>query len=146
MPAAFPFDMLIKCSCGAAFLLFGYDQGVMSGLLTGNAFTAQFPEIGERGPCHDGSSGGTFADLSRHYRRRLGLGISTGHSRCHLRDRMSFRFDLSVRELQLDWITLTAQSLSSAERCSDEDELSCSAARCSLSVRPFRRRHTVFLK
>lgn len=33
-------------SCGMAFLLFGYDQGVMSGLLTGAAFTAQFPEIG----------------------------------------------------------------------------------------------------
>jgi MFS family permease len=27
--------------------LFGYDQGVMSGLLTGTAFTTQFPEIGE---------------------------------------------------------------------------------------------------
>lgn len=24
---------------------FGYDQGVMSGLLTGSAFTKQFPEI-----------------------------------------------------------------------------------------------------
>jgi len=34
-------------SCGLAFLLFGYDQGVMSGLLTGAAFTTQFPEIGK---------------------------------------------------------------------------------------------------
>lgn len=47
----------ITACCGASFLLFGYgevdmavatlteDQGVMSGLLTGPAFTAQFPEI-----------------------------------------------------------------------------------------------------
>jgi len=35
----------ITACCGAAFLLFGYDQGVMSGLLTGSAFTKQFPEI-----------------------------------------------------------------------------------------------------
>jgi hypothetical protein len=35
----------ISACAGSAFLLFGYDQGVMSGLLTGRAFTAQFPEI-----------------------------------------------------------------------------------------------------
>ncbi|KAJ9099729.1 hypothetical protein QFC20_005607 [Naganishia adeliensis] len=35
----------ITLCCGSAFLLFGYDQGVMSGLLTGRAFTEQFPEI-----------------------------------------------------------------------------------------------------
>ncbi|PSK50305.1 High-affinity glucose transporter [Elsinoe australis] len=35
----------ITAAAGAGFLLFGYDQGVMSGLLTGRAFTAQFPEI-----------------------------------------------------------------------------------------------------
>ncbi|WVR07285.1 hypothetical protein IAU60_004326 [Kwoniella sp. DSM 27419] len=35
----------ITACCGASFLLFGYDQGVMSGLLTGAAFTKQFPEI-----------------------------------------------------------------------------------------------------
>ncbi|WWC70481.1 uncharacterized protein I206_104432 [Kwoniella pini CBS 10737] len=35
----------ITAACGSAFLLFGYDQGVMSGLLTGSAFTKQFPEI-----------------------------------------------------------------------------------------------------
>ncbi|OWZ61131.1 hypothetical protein AYX14_06409 [Cryptococcus neoformans] len=35
----------ITACCGSAFLLFGYDQGVMSGLLTGSAFTQQFPEI-----------------------------------------------------------------------------------------------------
>ena len=35
----------ITACAGSGFLLFGYDQGVMSGLLTGRAFTAQFPEI-----------------------------------------------------------------------------------------------------
>ncbi|ORX35622.1 sugar transporter [Kockovaella imperatae] len=35
----------ITACAGSAFLLFGYDQGVMSGLLTGSAFTSQFPEI-----------------------------------------------------------------------------------------------------
>lgn len=35
----------ITLCCGSAFLLFGYDQGVISGLLTGDAFTAEFPEI-----------------------------------------------------------------------------------------------------
>ncbi|KAE9972534.1 hypothetical protein BLS_003979 [Venturia inaequalis] len=35
----------ITCTAGSGFLLFGYDQGVMSGLLTGRAFTTQFPEI-----------------------------------------------------------------------------------------------------
>ncbi|KAK4106417.1 hexose carrier protein [Parathielavia hyrcaniae] len=40
-----PLQWTITATAGAGFLLFGYDQGVMSGLLTGNAFTAQFPEI-----------------------------------------------------------------------------------------------------
>ncbi|KAF7193830.1 Sugar transporter STL1 [Pseudocercospora fuligena] len=35
----------ITAVAGSGFLLFGYDQGVMSGLLTGTAFTKQFPEI-----------------------------------------------------------------------------------------------------
>lgn len=35
----------ITATAGSGFLLFGYDQGVMSGLLTGRAFTATFPEI-----------------------------------------------------------------------------------------------------
>ncbi|PKS06200.1 hypothetical protein jhhlp_007517 [Lomentospora prolificans] len=35
----------ITATAGAGFLLFGYDQGVMSGLLTGTAFTRTFPEI-----------------------------------------------------------------------------------------------------
>lgn len=35
----------ITATAGSGFLLFGYDQGVMSGLLTGKAFTATFPEI-----------------------------------------------------------------------------------------------------
>ncbi|KAK8113419.1 hypothetical protein PG984_013945 [Apiospora sp. TS-2023a] len=35
----------ITATAGSGFLLFGYDQGVMSGLLTGVAFTARFPAI-----------------------------------------------------------------------------------------------------
>lgn len=35
-------------------MLFGYDQGVMSGLLTGTAFRKQFPEIDTTG---DGATG-----------------------------------------------------------------------------------------
>ncbi|KAK8119236.1 uncharacterized protein PG998_003862 [Apiospora kogelbergensis] len=35
----------ITATAGSGFLLFGYDQGVMSGLLTGAAFTARFPQI-----------------------------------------------------------------------------------------------------
>ncbi|TVY51039.1 Sugar transporter STL1 [Lachnellula cervina] len=35
----------ITATAGCGFMLFGYDQGVMSGLLTGKAFTKQFPEI-----------------------------------------------------------------------------------------------------
>ncbi|KAL1389041.1 hexose carrier protein [Phyllosticta capitalensis] len=38
-------DYAITLCAGFCFLLFGYDQGVMSGLLTGSAFTARFPEI-----------------------------------------------------------------------------------------------------
>ncbi|KAI1337585.1 sugar transporter STL1 [Xylariaceae sp. FL0016] len=40
-----PLDWAISATAGAGFLLFGYDQGVMSGLLTGSAFTKTFPEI-----------------------------------------------------------------------------------------------------
>ena len=40
-----PLDLAITATAGSGFLLFGYDQGVMSGLLTGDAFTARFPEI-----------------------------------------------------------------------------------------------------
>ncbi|KAK6063357.1 hypothetical protein SCUP515_12473 [Seiridium cupressi] len=40
-----PLDWAISATAGAGFLLFGYDQGVMSGLLTGTAFTAAFPAI-----------------------------------------------------------------------------------------------------
>ncbi|TLD05662.1 Sugar transporter STL1 [Venturia nashicola] len=35
----------VTATAGSGFLLMGYDQGVMSGLLTGTAFTNQFPEI-----------------------------------------------------------------------------------------------------
>lgn len=35
----------ITATAGSGFLLFGYDRGVMSGLLTGDAFTRTFPEI-----------------------------------------------------------------------------------------------------
>ncbi|KAH7080301.1 general substrate transporter [Paraphoma chrysanthemicola] len=35
----------ITATAGSGFLLFGYDQGVISGLLTGIAFTRTFPEI-----------------------------------------------------------------------------------------------------
>lgn len=42
----------ITATAGSGFLLFGYDQGVMSGLLTGDAFTKNFPEI-------DTTEGGT---------------------------------------------------------------------------------------
>ncbi|KAJ9658810.1 hypothetical protein H2201_007668 [Coniosporium apollinis] len=38
-------DWAITIAAGSGFLLFGYDQGVMSGLLTGSSFTRQFPEI-----------------------------------------------------------------------------------------------------
>ncbi|KAK6369478.1 hypothetical protein LTS17_009384 [Exophiala oligosperma] len=40
-----PLNWAITAAAGSGFLLFGYDQGVMSGLLTGAAFTKQFPSI-----------------------------------------------------------------------------------------------------
>ncbi|KAF7543473.1 hypothetical protein G7Z17_g10719 [Cylindrodendrum hubeiense] len=48
-----PLDWAITATAGSGFLLFGYDQGVMSGLLTGDAFTRMFPEIDTN---KDGSS------------------------------------------------------------------------------------------
>lgn len=36
--------------------LFGYDQGVMSGLLTGDAFVARFPEINTTKTGHGSSA------------------------------------------------------------------------------------------
>ncbi|KAK5260688.1 hypothetical protein LTR20_010826 [Exophiala xenobiotica] len=36
---------LIGLACSIAFILFGYEQGVMGGVITGTAFTAQFPSI-----------------------------------------------------------------------------------------------------
>lgn len=44
-----PLDWAITATAGSGFLLFGYDQGVMSGLLTGEAFTRTFPEIDTAG-------------------------------------------------------------------------------------------------
>ncbi|KIY64080.1 general substrate transporter [Cylindrobasidium torrendii FP15055 ss-10] len=35
----------ITMACGAGFLLFGFDQGVLGGLLTGRPFEEQFPEL-----------------------------------------------------------------------------------------------------
>ncbi|KAJ5094320.1 hypothetical protein N7456_010181 [Penicillium angulare] len=46
----------ITATAGSGFLLFGYDQGVMSGLLTGDAFTATFPEIDTTSKGHGSSS------------------------------------------------------------------------------------------
>ena len=40
-----PLNWAITAAAGSGFLLFGYDQGVMSGLLTGDAFTRVFPSI-----------------------------------------------------------------------------------------------------
>lgn len=36
---------LVSVACSVAFVLFGYEQGVMGGLITGAAFTKQFPTI-----------------------------------------------------------------------------------------------------
>lgn len=36
---------LISLACSVAFVLFGYEQGVMGGVITGTAFTKQFPSI-----------------------------------------------------------------------------------------------------
>lgn len=46
----------ITATAGAGFLLFGYDQGVMSGLLTGPAFTRTFPSIDTNAGAHGSSS------------------------------------------------------------------------------------------
>ncbi|KAI1311482.1 general substrate transporter [Xylaria venustula] len=51
-----PLQWAITATAGTGFLLFGYDQGVMSGLLTGSAFTAQFPEIDTNEGSHGSSS------------------------------------------------------------------------------------------
>ncbi|KAL4795177.1 hypothetical protein BDV19DRAFT_399024 [Aspergillus venezuelensis] len=40
-----PLSLAITATAGSGFLLFGYDQGVMSGLLSGDAFIRVFPEI-----------------------------------------------------------------------------------------------------
>ncbi|KAL4922365.1 general substrate transporter [Aspergillus aurantiobrunneus] len=40
-----PLSLAITATAGSGFLLFGYDQGVMAGLLTGDAFVRVFPEI-----------------------------------------------------------------------------------------------------
>ncbi|KAJ5650871.1 uncharacterized protein N7484_004594 [Penicillium longicatenatum] len=46
----------ITATAGSGFLLFGYDQGVMSGLLSGDAFTTRFPEIDTTSTGHGSSS------------------------------------------------------------------------------------------
>ncbi|PWY70621.1 MFS sugar transporter [Aspergillus eucalypticola CBS 122712] len=51
-----PLSWAITTTAGSGFLLFGYDQGVMSGLLTGTAFTQTFPEIDTTATGHGSSS------------------------------------------------------------------------------------------
>lgn len=51
-----PLNWAITATAGSGFLLFGYDQGVMSGLLTGDAFTRNFPEIDTTDTGHGSSS------------------------------------------------------------------------------------------
>jgi len=38
-------QMMITAVATTDFLLFGYDQGVMSGIITAPAFTSRFPEV-----------------------------------------------------------------------------------------------------
>lgn len=49
-------DWAISLAAGSGFLLFGYDQGVFSGLLTGPGFTRQFPQINTTSGGHGSSS------------------------------------------------------------------------------------------
>ncbi|KAL5001775.1 hypothetical protein BDV10DRAFT_203332 [Aspergillus recurvatus] len=49
-------SLAITATAGSGFLLFGYDQGVMSGLLTGDAFVRTFPEIDTTEGGHGDSS------------------------------------------------------------------------------------------
>jgi MFS family permease len=51
-----PLNWAITAVAGSGFLLFGYDQGVMSWLLTGTAFTKTFPEIDTTSNGHGSSS------------------------------------------------------------------------------------------
>ncbi|PWY87140.1 MFS sugar transporter [Aspergillus sclerotioniger CBS 115572] len=51
-----PLAWAITTTAGSGFLLFGYDQGVMSGLLTGTVFTRTFPEIDTTSTGHGSSS------------------------------------------------------------------------------------------
>ncbi|KAL6901137.1 general substrate transporter [Trichoderma evansii] len=51
-----PLNHAITLTAGVGFLLFGYDQGVMSGLLTGAAFTKTFPEIDTTATGHGSAS------------------------------------------------------------------------------------------
>ncbi|KAF9890846.1 hypothetical protein FE257_005417 [Aspergillus nanangensis] len=51
-----PLTWAITATAGSGFLLFGYDQGVMAGLLTGDAFTKTFPEIDTTATGHGSSA------------------------------------------------------------------------------------------
>ncbi|KAB8069887.1 hypothetical protein BDV29DRAFT_198360 [Aspergillus leporis] len=51
-----PLTLAITATAGSGFLLFGYDQGVMSGLLSGDAFVRTFPEIDTTAGGHGSSS------------------------------------------------------------------------------------------
>ncbi|KAJ5389743.1 uncharacterized protein N7496_000811 [Penicillium cataractarum] len=64
----------ITTTAGSGFLLFGYDQGVMSGLLTGDAFTARFPEINTTKTGHGSSSlQGTVYDTNLAFFGRVAI-------------------------------------------------------------------------
>ncbi|KAL5359043.1 hypothetical protein BJX96DRAFT_164166 [Aspergillus floccosus] len=51
-----PLTYAITATAGSGFLLFGYDQGVMAGILSGDAFTRTFPEIDTTASGHGSSS------------------------------------------------------------------------------------------
>jgi len=47
-------QMLVTAVATADFLLFGYDQGVMSGIISADAFTEDFPEVVTGGSAYEG--------------------------------------------------------------------------------------------
>ncbi|CAI4211669.1 unnamed protein product [Parascedosporium putredinis] len=47
-------QMMVTAVATTDFLLFGYDQGVMSGIITAEAFTHDFPEVVSEGSAYEG--------------------------------------------------------------------------------------------